>query len=42
MGLATLILGLVVFLGVHVLTSLRETRARLIERLGLGPYNALY
>ena len=42
MGLVTLILGLVVFLGVHVLTSLRETRARLIERLGPGPYKALY
>ena len=42
MGLATLILGLVVFLGVHVLTSLREARARLIERLGPGPYKALY
>jgi len=42
MGLVTLILGLVVFLGVHVLTSLREARARLIERLGPGPYKALY
>jgi uncharacterized membrane protein len=42
MGLAILILGLVVFLGVHVLTSLRERRAKLIERLGVGPYKALY
>jgi uncharacterized membrane protein len=42
MGLAILILGLVVFLGVHVLTSLRDRRAKLIERLGVGPYKALY
>jgi len=42
MGLAILIVGLVVFLGVHVLTSLRERRAELIERLGVGPYKALY
>jgi uncharacterized membrane protein len=42
MGLATLIVGLVVFLGVHVLTSLRERRAKLIERLGVGPYKAVY
>ena len=42
MGLAILILGLVVFLGVHVLTSLRDRRAKLVERLGVGPYKALY
>jgi uncharacterized membrane protein len=42
MGLAILILGLVVFLGVHVLTSLRERRTKLIERLGVGPYKAIY
>jgi uncharacterized membrane protein len=42
MGLAVLILGLVIFLGVHVLTSLREQRAELIKRLGEGPYKGLY
>jgi uncharacterized membrane protein len=42
MGLAVLILGLAIFLGVHVLTSLRERRAELIERLGKGPYMGLY
>ena len=42
MGLAILILGLVVFLGVHVLTSLRDRRAKLVERLGVGPYKGLY
>jgi uncharacterized membrane protein len=42
MGLATLILGLVVFLGVHVFTSLRDRRAELIKRIGLGPYKGLY
>jgi uncharacterized membrane protein len=42
MGLAVLILGLAIFLGVHVLTSLRAQRAGLIQRLGEGPYKALY
>jgi uncharacterized membrane protein len=42
MGLAILILGLAIFLGVHVLTSLREQRAELIKRLGEGPYKGLY
>ena len=41
MGLAILILGLVVFLGTHVFVTLRETRARLIARLGHG-YRALF
>ncbi len=37
-----LILGLVVFLGVHTLTTLRPTRAALIGRLGEGGYKGLY
>jgi len=37
-----LIAGLVVFLGVHTLTTLRETRAGLIARLGEAPYKGLY
>ena len=37
MGLAVLILGLVVFLGVHVFTTLRDQRAELIERHRSGP-----
>ena len=42
MGLALLILGLIVFLGVHVLTSLRAPRAQLVARLGEGPYKIIY
>jgi len=42
MGLAVLILGLVVFLGVHVVTTVRDLRARLIERIGLASYKGLY
>ncbi|MBX9944574.1 MAG: NnrU family protein [Reyranella sp.] len=37
-----LILGLVLFLGAHTLTTLRPARAALIERLGEGPYKGLY
>jgi uncharacterized membrane protein len=37
-----LFIGIVVFLGVHTLTTFRETRTRLIERLGLGPFKGLY
>jgi uncharacterized membrane protein len=42
MGLAVLILGLVVFLGSHVFVTFRDTRARLIARLGQGPYRGLF
>jgi uncharacterized membrane protein len=42
MGLALLILGLVVFIGTHVITSRRSFRASLIERFGEGPYKAIY
>lgn len=37
-----LIVGLVLFLGIHTLTTLREQRAALIGRLGEGPYKGLY
>ncbi|MFA6965084.1 NnrU family protein [Bosea sp. (in: a-proteobacteria)] len=37
-----LILGLVLFLGMHVVTMKRDLRARLIERLGAGGYKGLY
>lgn len=37
-----LILGLVLFLGMHALTMKRDLRARLIERLGAGGYKGLY
>ncbi|MFY9831374.1 MAG: NnrU family protein [Methylocystis sp.] len=37
-----LVLGIVVFLGVHSLTTFRETRAGLIERFGLGPFKGAY
>jgi len=37
-----LLLGLIFFLGIHTLTTLREPRAALIGRLGEGPYKGLY
>jgi uncharacterized membrane protein len=37
-----LFIGIVVFLGVHSLTTFRETRTRLIERLGLWPFKSIY
>jgi uncharacterized membrane protein len=37
-----LILGLIVFLGIHTFTTLREPRAALIGKLGEGPYKGLY
>src|SRR6185503_13075330 len=42
MGLAILILGLVIFIGTHLVTTRRDTRAALIARLGEGPYKGLY
>jgi uncharacterized membrane protein len=42
MGLAILIIGLVAFLAPHTLTALRAPRQRLVDRLGPGPYKALY
>jgi uncharacterized membrane protein len=37
-----LIAGLVLFLGVHLLTTARDTRAVLTARFGEGPYKGLY
>lgn len=37
-----LIVGLVLFLGIHTLSTARATRAALIGRLGEGPYKGLY
>lgn len=37
-----LILGLVLFLGMHAVTMKRDWRARLIERFGAGGYKGLY
>ncbi len=37
-----LILGLVLFLGMHAVTMKRDFRARLIERFGAGGYRGLY
>src|SRR5947199_8833489 len=42
MGLAVMILGLVLFLGVHTLTTQRELRARLIVSMGEGGYKGAY
>ncbi|MEP9352087.1 NnrU family protein [Xanthobacter sp. KR7-65] len=37
-----MLFGLVVFLGIHVVTSLRGLRASLIAQLGEGPYKGFY
>ena len=42
MGLGLLILGLVLFLSVHTLTTQRDARAALIGKLGDGGYKGLY
>ena len=42
MGLTVMILGLVLFFGVHTLTTQRELRARLIASLGEGTYKIGY
>jgi uncharacterized membrane protein len=42
MGLAVMILGLVLFLGAHTLTTQRELRARIIAASGEGGYKAGY
>jgi uncharacterized membrane protein len=42
MGLLVMILGLVLFLGVHTLTTRRELRARLIALTGEGGYKVGY
>jgi uncharacterized membrane protein len=40
--MALMISGLVLFLGAHTLTTLRDSRAVLRGRLGEGPYKGLY
>ncbi len=40
--MALMILGLVMFFAVHTLTTMRATRAGLIEKLGAMPYKAVY
>ncbi|WP_050406464.1 NnrU family protein [Bradyrhizobium embrapense] len=42
MGLLVMILGLVLFLGIHVLTSLRELRAGFVKAMGEGAYKGIY
>jgi uncharacterized membrane protein len=42
MGLALLIIGLALFLGMHAFTMLRDRRAALVARLGEGGYKGLY
>ncbi|MEW6644667.1 MAG: NnrU family protein [Pseudomonadota bacterium] len=42
MGLALLVLGLVLFFGVHVLTTQRDTRAAIIATTGEGVYKIAY
>lgn len=37
-----LILGLLLFIGVHTVTTLRPARAAIIGRIGEGPYKGLY
>jgi uncharacterized membrane protein len=37
-----MIAGLVLFLGAHTLTTMRDTRAALMGRIGEGPYKGLY
>jgi len=40
--MSVLILGLALFLGIHIFTTLRTTRAAVIGRLGEGGYKGLY
>ena len=42
MGLAVMILGLALFLGVHLLTTQRDLRARFVVSLGEGGYKGVY
>ena len=42
MGLSVMILGLVLFLGIHTVTTQRELRARAITSLGEGGYKIVY
>lgn len=40
--MSVLIVGLLLFLGIHVFTTLRAPRAAVIGRIGEGPYKGLY
>jgi uncharacterized membrane protein len=42
MGLALLVLGLVLFLGPHVLVTVRGARGDVVKRIGEWPYKALF
>jgi uncharacterized membrane protein len=42
LGLSAMILGLVLFLGVHLLTTQRDLRGRFVTSLGEGGYKGLY
>jgi uncharacterized membrane protein len=42
MGLLVMILGLILFLGVHLLTTQRELRARFVVSMGEGGYKIAY
>lgn len=42
MGLVLMILGLVLFLGAHILTTQRKLRGRLVASMGEGPYKGVY
>jgi uncharacterized membrane protein len=42
MGLAIMVFGLVLFIGMHLVTTRRAQRAGLIARLGEGGYKGLY
>ncbi|HEY0912249.1 MAG TPA: NnrU family protein [Bradyrhizobium sp.] len=42
MGLLVMILGLVLFVGIHVLTTQRELRARFVVSMGEGGYKGFY
>ena len=42
MGLALEILGLIVFLGMHVFVTMRDRRAALVARIGEWPYRGLF
>ena len=42
MGLLVMILGLILFLGVHTLTTQRDLRARYISAMGEGGYKKFY
>ena len=42
LGLSVMILGLVLFLGVHLLTTQRELRARFVVSMGEGGYKGFY